>query len=451
MKKIIVWFRKDLRLHDQPALWEATQQGMVIPVFIRSKEEIESQTSDASLWWLHHSLLSFQKNRFPLIIRVGNTENVLQELINETDADAVFFNEDPNPSIQADDHEIMIPLKAQNIEIRQFNGHNLFSPNDVLNQKQEPYKVFTSFWKRSMQAQAHLPVPAPHSLTLYTSPIKSLEVDELNLLSFVPWHDKLLSHWDPGEMGALNKWEQFLHRGISDYEKKRDFPFEEGTSMLSPYLASGDISIRSIYHTLKDLDNPASSFTRQLIWKEFAQHQLIHFPSFPSKPLRANFEKFPWINDDEGFTRWTKGQTGYPLVDAGMRELWETGCMHNRVRMVAASFLVKHLLIDWRKGSDWFKQTLVDFDLANNAMGWQWITGSGIDSSPFFRIFNPIIQSEKFDPDGDYIKKWIPELSDVKAAFIHQPWKAPNAMYPAPIVDHASARLRALEAYKIIK
>lgn len=303
MKKIIVWFRKDLRLHDHPALWEATQQGMVIPVFIRSKEETESQTSDASLWWLHHSLLSFQKNRFPLIIRVGNTEHVLQDLINETDADAVFFNEHPDPSIQAYDHEMMIALKAQNIEIRQFNGNNLFSPNDVLNLKQEPYKVFTSFWKKSMQTQAHLPVPTPHSFSLYTSPIESLEVDALNLLSSIPWHDKLLSHWEPGEMGAIDKWEQFLHEGISNYEKKRDFPFEEGTSMLSPYLAAGDISIRSIYHTLKDFDNPTSSFSRQLIWKEFAQHQLIHFPSFPTKPLRANFEKFPWINDDEGFTR----------------------------------------------------------------------------------------------------------------------------------------------------
>ncbi|QFG00665.1 deoxyribodipyrimidine photo-lyase [Psychrobacillus glaciei] len=271
------------------------------------------------------------------------------------------------------------------------------------------------------------------------------------------------SYWEPGELSAIKTWEQFQSGDISIYDQMRDFPFKIATSTLSPYLAWGDISVRSIFYSVMKNDSPAThTFTKQLIWREFAYHQLIHFPSFPTRPLRFNFERFPWQNDAESFERWTKGLTGYPLVDAGMRELWETGYMHNRVRMVTASFLVKHLLVDWRKGYEWFQHTLLDFDVANNAMGWQWIAGTGIDSSPYFRIFNPITQSEKFDSSGAYIREWVPELSNLPAPYIHRPWEAPDFMleeldirmgikYPLPIVEHSRARLRALDAYNTIK
>jgi deoxyribodipyrimidine photo-lyase len=463
MKKIIVWFRKDLRLHDHPALWEASQQGIIIPIFIWSKEEEkEYQASDSSLWWLHHSLISFQK-RFPLIIRVGNTLDIIQSLIYETMADAVFFNERYEPSVVRRDQEIVTKLKDQNIHVRTFNGHLLYSPKEMLNQNQEPYKVFTSFWKKSLQVTAHLPVPTPYDFEIYNHSLKTVEVEELSLLNTMPRYNKLTSYWKPGELTAIKMWEQFISGDLSNYDQMKDFPFKMVTSTMSPYLACGDISIRSIFHALENYDIPGiHTFRKQLIWREFSYHQLIHFTSFANKPLRSNFERFPWQNDSESFERWTKGLTGYPLVDAGMRELWETGYMHNRVRMVAASFLCKHLLIDWRKGYEWFQQALVDFDVANNAMGWQWVAGSGIDSAPYFRIFNPITQSEKFDSNGGYIRQWVPELSNFPAPYIHRPWEAPDSLlegldirlgikYPLPIVEHAGARLRALEAYDTIK
>ncbi|MEI4770672.1 deoxyribodipyrimidine photo-lyase [Psychrobacillus sp. FJAT-51614] len=462
-KKIIVWFRKDLRVHDNPALWEASQQGTVIPVFIWSKEEEkEYQASDSSLWWLHHSLLSFQQ-RIPLIIRVGNSLEVLQDLIHETQADAVFFNERYEPSIVNRDRKIITQLKAQYIEARTYNANLLYNPAEMFNHNQEVYKVFTTFWKKSMNVIAHHPVPTPYKFEIYKNPITSVKVEELHLLSSKYRSDKLEQYWKPGEQNALEIWEQFLSNNLYKYERKRDFPASRATSTLSPYLASGNISVRSIFYAARKDDSPIlQSFIRQLVWREFSYHQLIQFPTFPMKPLRSNFEHFPWQKDEVAVDCWKKGLTGYPLVDAGMRELWETGYMHNRVRMVASSFLVKHLLIDWRIGYEWFQQTLVDFDVANNAMGWQWVTGSGIDSAPYFRIFNPIIQSEKFDSNGDYIRKWVPELAKLPAPYIHRPWDAPSdilkgidiqlgSTYPLPIVDHSSARLRALRAYDVIK
>lgn len=462
-KKIIVWFRKDLRIHDHPALWEATQQGIIIPVFIWSKEEEkEYQASDASLWWLHHSLLSFQQ-RIPIIIRVGNALEVLQDLIQETHADAVFFNERYEPSIVERDRTIIIKLKAQNIDARTYNANLLYNPEEMFNKSQKTYKVFTTFWKRSMQINAHHPVPTPHKFEIYKNPIISVTVEELRLLSSLERVDQLGLYWKPGEPGAIEMWEHFISTDLYKYERKKDFPSASATSTLSPYIASGDMSVRSIFYEAKKDDFPMlQSFIRQLVWREFSYHQLIQSPSFPMKPLRSNFEHFPWQKNEENMTSWKKGLTGYPLVDAGMRELSETGYMHNRVRMVASSFLVKHLLVDWRIGYEWFQQKLVDFDVANNAMGWQWVTGSGIDSAPYFRIFNPIIQSEKFDPNGDYIRKWVPELAKLPSPYIHRPWDTPlnileesniqlGSTYPHPIVDHSSARERALRAYDLIK
>ena len=476
MKKIIVWFRKDLRLHDHPALWEAAQQGKVIPIFIWSEEEErEYAMSEASQWWLHHSLLALEKklksHGVTLILRRGSSLEQLASICKQTEADAVFFSERYEPSISRRDGAIAKQLLSYVSEVRSFSSSLLFPPGDLWNQKNEPYKVFTSFWKRTMRESVNRPLPIPENMVPYDEAIPSLQVEGLGLLSENTWHEKFHAYWEPGEEGAISRWQQFVDEGLSRYVVDRDIPSADSVSLLSPHLAWGDISARSIWYAAKRLHDEETeeyrqssieAFLRQLIWREFAYHQLIHFPRILHDPLREKFKEFPWQGSDEGLSKWQKGLTGYPLVDAGMRQLWETGAMHNRVRMVVASFLVKHLLISWVEGSDWFQKNLVDFDAASNAMGWQWVAGSGIDAAPYFRIFNPIIQSQKFDADGLYIRKWIPELAEIPSTYIHEPWKAPanvlleagivlGETYPFPIIDHSFARIRALEGYAQVK
>lgn len=472
MKKIIVWFRKDLRLHDNPALWEAAQQGMIIPVFIWSDED-EDMTSEVGKWWLHHSLIALKDKlesiNLPLVIRRGNSLVELTSIYKQTKADAVFFGERYEPEASRRDGVITKNLQFNGIEVRSFTSNLLFSPNDILNQKNEPYKVFTAYWKRTMCETVNRPLPIPVDIIAYDQPLQSLKVEELYLLPANPWHEKFHKYWEPGEEGAIERWEQFTDDGLSRYVGGRDIPSADSVSLLSPYIACGDISVRAIWHSAKGLNETKvymhtsiEGFLRQLIWREFAYHQIIHFPTMLHLPLRERFKGFPWQGSDEELVTWQRGMTGYPLVDAGMRELRETGAIHNRVRMVVASFLVKHLLISWVDGFNWFKETLVDFDAASNAMGWQWVAGSGIDAAPYFRIFNPIIQSKNFDPDGLYIRKWVPELSKLPSKNIHEPWKASTTIlqesaiiigdtYPLPMIDHAFARGRALEAYAQVK
>jgi len=476
LKKIIVWFRKDLRLHDNPALWEAAQQGIIIPVFIWSEEEeCENTTSAAGKWWLHHSLIALEKrlesNGLSLIYRRGNSLEELSSVCKQTKADAVFFGDRYEPSIMRRDRTITKKLLTNGTEVRSFPSNLLYRPSDLLNQKNEPYKVFTAFWKRTMRESVSRPLPIPVDIVSYDQVLPSLEVEELGLLSANRWDEKFHTHWEPGEKGAIMRWEQFTDEGLGRYVEGRDIPSTDSVSLLSPHLAWGDISVRAIWHSAKGLNETVTeeymhssidAFLRQLIWREFAHHQLIHFPTMLHAPLREKFKVFPWQGSDKEFAKWQKGLTGYPLVDAGMRELWETGAIHNRVRMVVASFLVKHLLISWVEGSEWFNETLVDFDAASNAMGWQWVAGSGIDAAPYFRIFNPILQSQKFDSDGLYIRKWVPELAKLPSKYIHEPWKAPTNLlhesgivlgktYPLPIIDHPFARIRALEAYAQVK
>lgn len=474
MEKIIVWFRKDLRLHDNPALWEAAQQGIVIPVFIWSEEEeYEKITNAAGKWWLHHSLIALEKklklNGLSLIIRRGNSLEELSSICKQTKADAVFFGERYEPSIIRRDSRITKNLLTYGMEVRSFPSNLLFTPSDLLNKKNEPYKLFTAFWKRTMGESVNRPLPIPDELVSYDQDLPSLRVEELDLLPVNHWAEKFHTYWEPGEKGAITRWEQFTYDGLSRYVERRDIPSANSVSLLSPHLAWGDISVRAIWHSAKGLNETGEymhssidAFLRQLIWREFAYHQLIHFPTVLYAPLREKFKAFPWQGSDEEFAKWQKGLTGYPLVDAGMRELWQTGAIQNRVRMVVSSFLVKHLLISWVEGSDWFKETLVDFDAASNAMGWQWVAGSGIDAAPYFRIFNPILQSQKFDPEGLYIRKWVPELAEIPSKYIHEPWKAPENVlhesgivlgktYPLPIIDHSLARNRALEAYATVK
>lgn len=462
MKKTIVWLRSDLRLHDNPALWEAAERGKVIPVFIHSNEK----TGEATNWWLHQSLIDLQKSfsakGLSLILRSGNELDELQSLLDETKADAVFFNERYEPTPKKIDRAIIRTLTAHHIDVRAFHGNLLFNPNELLNKKNEPYKVFTSFWKRFSIEQISRPYPIPNEFHPINQEIRTLTVDELELLPSIQWHSKLAKHWHPSECDAITRWTDFIENDMQRYKIGRDFPVEEAVSNLSPYIAYGNISVKSIWHATKrqfDASSDAEAFLRQLMWREFAYHQLIHFPHILHTPLRAQFKDFPWQGTSAQLTMWKRGKTGYPFIDAGMRELWATGAMHNRVRMVVASFLVKHLLIPWTAGSDWFKETLVDFDAANNALGWQWVTGCGIDSAPYFRIFNPILQSEKFDKNGEYIRKWIPELAQLPNKYIHKPWEAPDALlddagitldvtYPRPIVDHTTARNRALAAFQ---
>ncbi len=476
MKKIIVWFRKDLRVHDNPALWEAVLQGTVLPLYIWSEEEeFEYKDSAASKCWLHHSLHSLKQrlaeHGLNLTVRSGRSFEVLTEFISETEADAVFFNSRYEPSIAYRDNEIAKRLTQQGFDIRSYNSHLLFPSEFILNQKAEPYKVFTSFWKRVQQEVVNPPLPIPLDMVGSDTKYRSLHIDELKLVPSGNWTTKLNGHMMPGEQNGINQWLAFSTFEPERYVKDRDIPFALGTSLLSPYFASGDLSVKAVWHAAKTLSEASDeplvhesllAFMRQLVWREFAYHQLIHFPKIDQLPLRNRFMSFPWRTSTEDFNRWKKGLTGYPLVDAGMRELWETGTIHNRVRMVVASFLVKHLLISWKDGHDWFKETLVDLDIAVNAMGWQWVTGSGIDSAPYFRIFNPIIQSEKFDSKGDYIRKWIPELQALPNKHIHRPWEAPieileqadiqlGSTYPLPMVEHSFARNRALEAYATIK
>lgn len=475
MKKIIVWFRNDLRLHDNPALWEAAQQGVIIPVFIWSEEENEKTTSEAGKWWLHHSLIALEKrlesNGLSLIFRRGNSLEELTSICKQTKADAVFFGERHEPSLMRRDSSITKNLLFHGTEVRSFPSNLLFTNSDLLNQKKEPFKVFTAFWKRTMRESVNRPLPVPVGIVPYNQVIPSLQVEELGLLSANHWDEKFHTHWEPGEKSAITRWEQFTEDSLSRYVEGRDIPSAESVSLLSPSIAWGEISVRAIWHSAKRLNETETgeymhssidAFLRQLIWREFAYYQLIHFPEMLHAPLREKFTVFPWQGSDEEFAKWQKGLTGYPLVDAGMRELWETGVIHNRVRMVVASFLVKHLLISWVDGSEWFKETLVDFDAANNAMGWQWVAGSGIDAAPYFRIFNPILQSQKFDADGIYIRKWVPELAKLSSKYIHEPWKAPSNLllesgidlgktYPLPMIDHSFARIRALEAYAQVK
>jgi deoxyribodipyrimidine photo-lyase len=476
MKKTLVWFRKDLRMHDNQALWEASQKGVVIPVFIWDEEvETEKSASEASYWWLHHSLLSlqndFKKYDVPFTIRKGHSLQVLLQLLHETGADSVYFNELYEPLLSARDKSITLKLKSLNVEVQTYHSQLLFHPDNITNQNGDPYKIFTPYWKRSLKESLSRPMPYPVTMKPNDQQLDSLLVNELDLLPSVRWDEKFHHYWTPGENGAISAWKKFVAEKLSRYADERDYPALATSSNLSAHLAWGEISPKAIWYAADKLLHESNhelmeaqieAFKRQLVWREFGYHQLIHFPTITHQPLREEFLEFPWMDDKVAFQKWKQGLTGYPLIDAGMRELWETGKIHNRVRMIVASFLVKQLMIPWTKGAKWFQATLVDFDVANNAMGWQWTAGCGLDCAPYFRIFNPIIQSEKFDKNGDYIRRWLPELADLPSPYIHRPWEATASIleaanvvlgenYPTKIVEHDFARKRALAAYDIIK
>ena len=420
----------------------------------------------ASQWWLNRSLAALradlEKRGSRLIIRTGSTQTTLVQLLAETGATGVFWNRRYEPASIARDGELKTKLRERGIVAESFNGSLLFEPWQIQNASGSPFRVFTAFWRACLTKTiaGHLPHPNTQLVPPTTWPT-SLQLSDLKLEPEIAWAREFDSIWQPGEAGANKQLKSFQTRAMGDYQKGRDNPGVLGTSRLAPHLHFGEISPRQVWGALKN--EPAhDAFLRQIGWREFAHHLLYHHPESPERPLRPAFEAFPWVTNPRHLKAWQQGRTGYPLVDAGMRELWHTGWMHNRVRMVAASFLVKHLLIDWQHGAAWFWDTLVDADLANNTLGWQWVAGCGSDAAPYFRIFNPVLQGEKFDPSGAYIRRWIPELAAVPDEWIHKPWSAPNAAfreadvdpgktYPQPIVDHAEARERALTSLRTIK
>ena len=475
----IVWFRQDLRLEDNPALLAAIAAGgPVIPLYIRSTDEQGMWSpGEASNWWLHQSLRrldeTLQRHHSKLILRSGNSLNVLLGLAKETKANAVNWNRCYEPAAIARDKVVKAKLRQEGLTAESFNGSLLFEPWDVNTKEGRPYQVFTAFWRACLaKGETAEPHASPKLISNPRTWPESASLASLDLEPTRPWITGLAAAWEPGSAGAASLLKTFISNSIGNYEAGRNLPAQTGTSRLSPHLHFGEISSRMIWHAVKahltrqpetNADHAnAETYLKELGWREFAYHLLYHFPATTDQPLRPEFAKFPWEENPKALRAWQRGQTGYPIVDAGMRELWSTGWMHNRVRMIVASFLVKDLRLHWRQGAMWFWDTLVDADLASNTLGWQWSAGCGADAAPYFRVFNPVLQSEKFDAAGAYLRRWVPELAELPTKYLHAPWSAPRDIlekagvilgktYPRPIVDHSEARAAALSAFQQIK
>ena len=467
---VIMWFRQDLRLSDNPALLKAIELGSVLPVFILD-EGNDWPLGEASRWWLHHSLISLNESLHGnLWVLKGDAAKLLPQFIQEHGASHIFWNRCYEPSIIHRDSLIKEQLTADGVTASSQNGSLIWEPWENLKQDGTPYKIFTPFYKYAI---ANNPPAAPNQSTNTNfDTVKCLQdkdrLDKLNLLPDINWYEQFAAHWQPGEKGARQRLQDFTENGLTDYREGRDYPAKRSVSMLSPHLHFGEISPREAATVVKqagDIDSneeQAAHFVRELAWREFSYYSLYHFPLIPQQNMKSQFDRFPWIKDPKNLRRWQQGQTGFPLVDAGMRELWQTGYMHNRVRMIVGSFLVKNLMIHWLEGARWFWDCLLDADLANNSCSWQWVAGSGADAAPYFRIFNPVTQSMKFDPKGSYIRKYVPELNGLSNKDIHDPSCANTEElkkagvvlgehYPRAIVDLKQSRVRALDAYKSLR
>ena len=444
---LLVWFRLDLRLEDNPSLAAAAARGRrVLPVFVWApEEEGDWPPGSASRWWLHHSLQSLdaalRRLGGQLILRRGPTLEALRSLARGSGADAVFWNRRYEPALVERDERVRQGLQADGFEVESFNSALLFEPAEIKNRTGKPFRMFTPFWRMCVSAPPSRP-PATAVVFEGTKFPRSLPLDDLALKPSVDRAKGLRAAWHPGEDGAQAMLRNFIDTALAEYPASRDFPAVGGTSRLSPHLHFGEIGPRQVRHAIETraardrapgIIGAAEAVLRQLGWREFAHHLLYHFPHTPGMPLRSQFRHFRWRRDPRGLRAWQRGRTGCPIVDAGMRELWATGWMHNRARMITGSFLVKDLLLPWTEGARWFWDTLVDADLANNTLGWQWVAGCGADAAPYFRIFNPEMQASKFDPGGEYVRRWTREPR------------------PARIVDHAEARLRALAALERMK
>ncbi len=480
MNPTLLWFRQDLRLQDNPALHAAVARGgAIVPVYILDDAaEDRWVMGGAARWWLHHSLaaldLSLRERGSRLLLARGDSAAVLRELVEATGADALYWNRRYEPAAIARDSGIKAELSAAGLDVRSFNGALLNEPHTIQNKQGRPFQIFTPYWRHCLALTVAAPLRTDR--TALAAPAKwprSLALAELELRPRIRWDAGFAPTWQPGEAGAMARLREFAAESMATYADERDRPDRDGTSRLSPHLHFGEIGPRQVWAAVRGASHGsgvfppnrgAGVFLAEIGWREFAHHLLFHFPHTPELPLRGEFARFPWAADPGArkLRAWERGRTGYPIVDAGMRQLWSIGWMHNRVRMVVASFLVKHLRLPWTQGAAWFWDTLVDADLASNTLGWQWSAGCGADAAPYFRIFAPVLQGRKFDPEGDYIRRWVPELARLPAAHLHAPWEAPPEVlraagvkvgehYPKPIVDHATARNEALAALQTLR
>ena len=467
----LYWLRNDLRLTDNAALTAAAAQGPVIVLYVLDDETPGHwRLGGASRWWLHKSLEALSA-KVELVLRRGPADKVIAEVLTESGAGSVHFTRDYAPWSGEIERRIKSVCDAAGAGCHRYGGFPLHEPESIRNGSGEPYRVYTPFSKACFAAGEPRPLKKVPTLSAWSGTLNSDRLSDWGLQPTTPdWAKGMAAHWTPGEAGAAVRLNEFIADGLEHYADERDRPDRDVTSRLSPYLHFGEISPAQCWHAVRaaqtaaggKLDRAAEKFLKEVLWREFSYHLLHHWPTLPEKPFRPEFAAFPWSDNPKGLKAWQKGRTGYPIVDAGLRELWATGIMHNRVRMIAASFLIKDLLVPWQDGERWFWDTLVDADIGSNAASWQWVAGCGADAAPYFRIFNPVLQGEKFDPQGAYVRKWVPELAHMPDEFIHHPWEAPALVlkaagvelgknYPHPVVDHGMARDRALAAFKEIK
>ena len=464
----ILWFRKDLRLMDNPALVEANLNAEIIPIFILDDTNSEeNKMGAASRVWLYNSLkslnISLQKK---INFYSGDPVKIISELINNYNINGVYWNRCDEPWEIRRDKKIKDLLKIKKVKAKSFNGSLIREPWEVLKEDQTPYKVFTALYKKAyLNSDIKVEVINEPTKINYSNKIfSSNTLDTLKLLPNLSWADNIIKHWQVGEKNAHLKMTEFFKKGIDDYKEGRNFPFNKNVSRLSPHIHFGEISPKQLWVKAKSISSNKNTehFVSEICWREFSYYLLYHFPNLPKDNLQKKFNNFPWKDNNYYFDSWKKGKTGYPIIDAGMRELYETGYMHNRVRMIVASFLVKNLLIHWHKGERWFWDCLFDADLANNSASWQWVAGSGADAAPYFRIFNPVTQGVKFDVDGQYTKQYVPELKDMPNKYLFSPWEAPDDVlnkanvvlggnYPRPIIDIKESREKALYSFSLIK
>ncbi len=462
--KTIHWFRNDLRLADNPGLLHAAKQGAVLPIYIVDTENAGAYAPGAaSNWWLHHALTALNQSlEGHLAVYRGSPATILTALIEQFNITSVTWNRIYEPWQIARDTALKKQLIVQGIAVHSFNASLLWEPWTILKKDGTPYKVFTPYYRKGcLQSTApRPPYPCPQN-PVWLRDKAAQCIDDVGLLPTTRWDKKLERHWQISEQSAHDYLQYFLSDGLANYRLGRDFPDQQATSRLSAFIHWGQLSPRQIWHAIKAFadDDNTDTFCSELAWREFAYYLLYHNPDLPEKNLQSKFDHFPWLSNPTRLAAWQRGQTGIPLVDAGMRELWQTGTMHNRVRMVVASFLVKNLRLHWHFGQRWFWDCLIDADLASNSASWQWVAGCGSDAAPYFRIFNPVTQGQKFDPDGNYIRQYVPEIAALPNKVLHAPWTAKaetlatagivlGETYPEPTVDIKASRLSALEAFK---